>query len=81
MVTYICSTFNKKSNVYLLDFMESRCTPVTAAFTFDTYSMNTYFLLHIKHKNDVTIIVKLLYRATSLIMIKTSFLCLKHNRS
>ena len=27
--------------------------------------MNTYILLHFEHKNDVTIIVKLLYRAKS----------------
>ena len=32
---------------------------------FNTYSMKTYVLLHFEHRNDVTIIVKLLYRATS----------------
>ena len=32
---------------------------------FNTYSMKTYVLLHFEHKSDVTIIVKLLYRATS----------------
>ena len=30
----------------------------------NTYSMKAYVLLHFEHKNDVTIIVKLLYRAT-----------------
>ena len=29
----------------------------------DTYSMKTYVLLHFEHKNDVTVIVKLLYGA------------------
>ena len=32
---------------------------------FNTYSMKTDVLLQFEHKNDVTIIVKLLYRATS----------------
>ena len=32
---------------------------------FNTYSTKTYVLLHFEHKNDVIIIVKLLYRATS----------------
>ena len=31
----------------------------------NTYSMKTYVLLHFEHKNDFTIIVKLLYKATS----------------
>ena len=31
----------------------------------NTYSMKTYVLLHFEHKNYVTIIVKLLYRAAS----------------
>ena len=31
----------------------------------DTYSMKTNILLHFEHKNYFTIIVKLLYRATS----------------
>ena len=31
----------------------------------DTYSMKTYVLLQFEHKTYVTIIVKLLYRATS----------------
>ena len=32
---------------------------------FNTYSMKTYVLLYFEHKNDVIIIVKLLYRARS----------------
>ena len=32
---------------------------------FDTYSMKTYALLHVEQKNDVTVIVKPLYEATS----------------
>ena len=51
--------------------------------------MNTYVLLHFEHKNDVTIIVKLLYGATrrrrvalrSLVMIVASFLWSKYNRT
>ena len=31
----------------------------------NTYSTKAYVLLHFKHKNDVTVIIKLLYRATS----------------
>ena len=31
----------------------------------NTYSMKTYALLHFERQNEVTIIVKLLYRATS----------------
>ena len=58
-------------------------------FPFDTYSMKTYVLSHFEHKNDVTIIIKLLYRVTSrrrvalssLMMIVTSFLCSKCNRT
>ena len=48
----------------------------------DSYSTKIYILLHFEHKNDVTIIVKLLYRARShrrFIMIVTSFLCSKCN--
>ena len=56
---------------------------------FNTYSMNTCVLLHFEHKNDVIVIGKLLYRGTSrrrvalssLIMIVTSFLCLKFSRT
>ena len=48
---------------------------------FNTYSMENYVQLHFEQRNDVTIIVKLLYRATSrmpvvlwiLMMIVTSF--------
>ena len=55
----------------------------------NTYSMKTYVLLLFEHENDVTIIVKLLYGATSckrvalwsLIMIMTSFLCSKCKRT
>ena len=32
---------------------------------FNTYSMKIHLLLYFEHKNDITIIVKLLYRATS----------------
>ena len=32
---------------------------------FNTYSMNTCVLLDFEHKNDVTIIIKLLYVASS----------------
>ena len=31
----------------------------------NTYFMKTYVLLHFEHKNDVTVIIKLLYRGTS----------------
>ena len=31
----------------------------------NTYCIKHYFLLHIEHKNDVIIIVKVLYEATS----------------
>ena len=48
---------------------------------FNTYSMKTYVLLHFEHTNEVTVIIKLLCRATScrrvalcsLMMIVTSF--------
>ena len=33
--------------------------------SFKTYFMKTYVLLYFEHKNDATVIVKLLYRATS----------------
>ena len=32
---------------------------------FDTYSVNTYLLLHFEHKNDVAVVVKHLYKATN----------------
>ena len=56
---------------------------------FNTYFMKTYILLHFEHKNDVTIVIKLLYRATnrrrvalrSLIMAVTLFLCSKSIRT
>ena len=44
----------------------------------NTYSMETYVLLHFEHKNYIIVVVKLL---CSLIMIVTSFLCSKRNRT
>ena len=38
---------------------------IVNCFKLYTFFMKTYVLLHFEHKNDVTIIVKLLYRATS----------------
>ena len=61
------------------------CSLKSHKILLNTYSIKTYVLLHFKHKNDTTTIAKLSYRATSyrqvalwsLIMVVTSFLCLK----
>ena len=43
----------------------------------NTHSMKTFVPLHFEHKNDVTIIVKLLYRVTS----DRQAICSKCNRT
>ena len=63
-------------NTFSVCFVLLFSGPISAKhpYLFNTYSMKTYFLLHFEHKNDVTVIVKPLHRATMIVM---SFLCLK----
>ena len=49
----------------ITEFTSEQFVTTKDSHLINTYSMNTYDLLHIEHKNGTTIIIKLLYRATS----------------